>query len=201
MGPLLFLIFINDLPVAVTSKTRLFADDCILYRQIYNHDDSITLQQDLDNLAAWEKMWGMQFHPEKCISLSVTRSQKPFHTSYILKGHTLESVTTAKYLGITISKDMNWDTHINNITSKANKIIGFYRRNLLIQNTEAKTLAYKSMVRSNLEYCASVWAPHTEKLKSKLEQVQRRAARYVTNRYHNTSSVSAMLNHLQLPTP
>ena len=200
LGPLLFLIFINDLPVAVTSKTILFADDCILYRQIYNHDDSITLQQDLDSLAAWEKMWGMQFHPEKCISLSVTRSQKPFHTSYILKGHTLESVTTAKYLGITISKDMNWDTHINNITSKANKIIGFLRRNLPIQNTETKTLAYKSMVRSNLEYCASVWSPRTEKLKSKLEQVQRRGARYVTNRYHNTSSVSAMLNHLQLPT-
>jgi hypothetical protein len=66
-----------------------------------------TLQQDLDNLAAWEKMWGMQFHPEKCISLSVTRSQKTFHTSYILKGHTLESVIAAKYLGITISKDMN----------------------------------------------------------------------------------------------
>jgi hypothetical protein len=85
----------------------------------------------------------MQFHPEKCISLSVTRSQKTFHTSYILKGHTLESVTTAKYLGITISKDMNWDTHINNITSKANKIIGFSRRNLPIQNTETKTLAYK----------------------------------------------------------
>ena len=142
-------------------------------------------------------MWSMQFHPEKCISLSVTRSQTPFHTSYILKGHTLESVTTATYLSITISKDMNWDTRINDITSKANKIIGFLRRNLPIQNTETKTLAYKSMVRSNLEYCTSVWSPHTEKVKSKLE---RRAARYVTNRYHNTSSVSTMLNHLQLPT-
>jgi hypothetical protein len=63
--------------------------------------------------------------------------------------------------------------------SKANKIIGFLRRNLPIKNTEAKTLAYKSMVRSNLEYCANIWSPHTEKLKSKLEQVQRRAARYV----------------------
>ena len=60
---------------------------------------------------------------------------------------------------------MNWDTHINNITSKANKIIGFLRRNIQIQNTETKTLAYKSMVRSNLEYCTSVWSPHTEKLK------------------------------------
>jgi len=82
------MIFINDLSFAVTSKTRLFADDYTRYRQIYNHEDSITLHQDLDNLAAWEKMWGMQFHPEKCISLSVTRSQTPFHTSYILKGHT-----------------------------------------------------------------------------------------------------------------
>ena len=62
---------------------------------------------------------------------------------------------------------MNWDTHINNITSKANKIIGFLRRNLPIQNTETKTLAYKSMVRSNLEYCTSVWSPYTEKLKTK----------------------------------
>jgi protein tyrosine phosphatase (PTP) superfamily phosphohydrolase (DUF442 family) len=199
LAPLLFLIFINDLPVAVTSKTRLFADDCILYIQIYNHDDSITLQQDMDNLAAWEKMWVCSSIQKKCISLSVTRSKTPFHTSYILKGHTLESITTAKYLGIALSKDMNWDTHINNIISKANKIIGFLRRNLPIQNTEIKTLAYKSMVRSNLEYCANVWSPHTENLKSKLEQVQRRAASYVTNRYHNTSSVSAMLNHLQLP--
>jgi hypothetical protein len=170
LAPLLFLIFINDLPVAVTSKTRLFADDCILYIQIYNHDDSITLQQDMDNLAAWEKMWVCSSIQKKCISLSVTRSKTPFHTSYILKGHTLESITTAKYLGIALSKDMNWDTHINNIISKANKIIGFLRRNLPIQNTEIKTLAYKSMVRSNLEYCANVWSPHTENLKSKLEQ-------------------------------
>jgi hypothetical protein len=73
-----------------------------------------------------------------------------------LDGTAYPTVTTAKYLGITISKDMNRDTHIDNITSKANKIIGFLRRNLPIQNTETKTLAYKSMVRSNLEY-VKVW--------------------------------------------
>lgn len=200
LGPLLFLIFINDLPASVTSKTRLFADDCILYRPILKQEDTVTLQNDLNNLAEWEKMWGMQFHPEKCNSLTVTRSQSTYKTSYILKGHTLESVETAKYLGVTISHDMNWDKHIHNITAKANKILGFLRRNLQIKNEDTKSLAYKSMVRSNLEYCASVWSPHTEKLKGKIEQVQRRAARYVTNNYRNTSSVTAMLNHLQWPT-
>ena len=95
---------------------------------------------------------------------------------------------------------MNWDKHIHNITAKANKILGFLRRNLQIKNEDTKSLAYKSMVRSNLEYCASVWSPQTEKLKGKIEQVQRRAARYVTNNYRNTSSVTAMLNHLQWPT-
>jgi hypothetical protein len=197
LGPLLFLIFINDLPAAVTSKTRLFADDCILYRNITNQQDCTILQNDLNCLANWEKTWGMQFHPEKCNSLTVTRSQSPFKHDYVLKGHILESVSTAKYLGITLSHNMSWDTHINNITSKANKILGFLKRNLKINQEETKSLAYKSMVRSNLEYCSSVWSPHTQKQKNNIEKVQRRAARYVTNRYHNTSSVTSMIDHLQ----
>ena len=200
LGPLLFLIFINDLPSSVTSKTRLFADDCILYRHITNQHDCITLQKDLDHLSHWEDMWGMQFHPQKCNSLSITRSHTPFKHDYILKGHTLESVQTAKYLGVTLSSNMSWEPHINNITTKANKILGFLRRNLQIKQEETKSLAYKSMVRSNLEYCSTIWAPHTKKLKDKVEKTQRRAARYVTNRYHNTSSVSNMLQHLHWPT-
>ena len=202
LGPLLFLIFINDLPSVANSKTRLFADDCILYRSIRNRQDCITLQNDLNNLAEWEKSWGMQFHPEKCNSLSVTRSHSPIKHDYILKGHKLESVETAKYLhvGVTLSNNMKWDTHINNISNKASKILGFLKRNLQIKNEETKSLAYKSMVRSNLEYCSSVWSPNTKTLKDKLENVQRRAARYVTNRYHNTSSVSSMIEHLKWPT-
>ena len=200
LGPLLFLIFINDLPKSVSSKTRLFADDCILYRQIKHTDDCLTLQHDLNNLAHWETTWGMQFHPQKCNSLSITRSRHPHKYSYNLKGHTLETVDTAKYLGITISHNMSWEPHINNITTKANKILGFLKRNLQIKNEDTKSQAYKSLVRSNLEYCSTVWSPHTQKHKDKLEMIQRRAARYVTHRYHNTSSVTDMLNHLNWPT-
>jgi hypothetical protein len=72
LGPLLFLTFINDLPAAVSSQTRLFADDCILYRPIRHFSDCETLQNDLDKLAQWEQQWGMQFHTSKCNSISVT---------------------------------------------------------------------------------------------------------------------------------
>ena len=97
---------------AVSSQTRLFADDCILYRPIRHFSDCETLQNDLVKLAQWEQQWSMQFHPSKCNSMSVTRSKTPFKFNYILKGHTLESVDTAKYLGITISSNMTWNAHI-----------------------------------------------------------------------------------------
>ena len=97
---------------------------------------------------------------------------------------------------LSLSSNMSWDTHINNITAKANKILSFLIRNLLIKQEETKSLAYKSMVRSNLEYCSSIWAPHTKQHIDKIESVQRRAARYVTKRYLNTSSVTSMLIHL-----
>ena len=98
----------------------------------------------------------------KCNSLSVTRSHTPHAINYTLKGHVFESVNTAKYLGITLSSDMAWATHMNNITAITNKILSFLRRNLQIIQEETKSLAYKSMVRSNLEYCSSIWAPHTK---------------------------------------
>lgn len=75
-------------------------------------------------------------------------------------------------------------------------MLGFLRRNLRVNNSDTKAAAYKSIVRSNLEYCASTWSPYTASGKHKLEMVQRRAARYATNRYHNTSSVTEMLQEL-----
>ena len=108
-------------------------------------------------------------------------------------------MTSAKYLGVTITKDLNWDEHINNQCSKANKTLKFLRRNLKISSTGIKEKAYKALVRPHLEYASSVWDPHTDKNINKIEGVQRRAARFALNRYRNTSSVGSMLNTLGWP--
>ena len=73
-GPVLFLIFINDLPENINSRTRLFANDCILYRQITSETNQLLLQEDLDRLATWEKTWGMEFRPQKCSVMLISRA-------------------------------------------------------------------------------------------------------------------------------
>ena len=90
LGPTLFLAFINDLPLHVQSSARLFADDCVIYREINSVADSLLLQQDLHSLAEWERQWGMSFHPEKCTVLRVHRKRSPIMYDYTLKGHIFE---------------------------------------------------------------------------------------------------------------
>ena len=132
LGPVLFLIFINDLPENIRSSVRLFADDCVLYRNIESPTDCQILQDDLNSLAQWEADWQMKFNVAKCHSMRVTRHPPDKHIQfeYTLHQQRLEPVQSAKYLGITISDDLDWGQHISEITSKATKTLGFLRRNL-----------------------------------------------------------------------
>ena len=197
LGPMLFLLFINDLPDKIVSSSRLFADDCIVYRQIKDISDCETLQEDLNMLAEWETKWGMAFYPQKCNVLSLTRSRTPIRFNYRLKGHILELQDRTKYLGVDLQSSLSWKNHIDRISKKANGMLGFLRRNMRSRKEDTKANAYFTMVRSNLEYCSAVWNPHNKDQVQKVEMVQRRAARFTTNRYRNTSSVSSMLDHLQ----
>jgi len=200
LGPSLFLVYINDLPHGLTSRTRLFADDTALHRQVATKQDQKELQTDLDKLEIWEDRWAMQFHPDKCSTLRVSRKQNRMEKfEYKLHGHTLTNEEEIKYLGVTLRHDLSWDCHINNICTKANKTLGFLRRNLKVGTQHLKETAYKTFVRPILEYASCVWDPYTQGNKDKLEAVQRRAARFVCNKYHRTASVTDMIDHLGWP--
>ena len=196
LGPSLFLFYINDIPMQVTSTVRLFADDTIMYLSIRNSSDASKLQQDLDRLEAWEGRWLMHFHPEKCAVIHITKSRSPVLCQYHLHGHTLGSVNEAKYLGVTISKDLGWGPHVRQVAKKANRTLAFLRRNLNIHSAGIKALAYKSIVRPSMEYASAAWDPYRQVDIDALEMVQRRGARYVTHTYHRTASVTELMERL-----
>ena len=159
--------------------------------------DASTLQSDLNNLHRWEREWLMEFNPEKCFVLNITRKRTPSKNKYSLKNQILQTVKTTTYLGVEISDDLSWSPHISNVTKKEYRSLGFLRRNLVTNNIQVKTQAYTSLVRPHVEYAYSVWDPHKQGDIKRIESVQRRAARYVTNRFHNTSSPSDMIRELE----
>ena len=194
----LFLAFINDLPKAVKSNVRLFTDDCVVYRQVKSDSDCAILQDDLDSLENWENKWCMSFNATKCNTIAITRKHKKILYPYTLHNQILERVEKAMYFGVELSGDLTWADHINKTCDKANKQLAFLRRNLRINTTHVKETAYKGLVRPILEYCSPVWDPYSiMKYTSNIEKVQRRAARFVFNRYHNMSSPTDMIWQLE----
>lgn len=107
LGHLLFLFFINDLPYVVSSTTRLFADDCLLYRRMRTTEDQAILQRDLDNLQQWKNNWLMRFNPDKCVVLIGTNKKSPIHSEYTIHGQVLNQTDPVKYL-----KSLSWEAGI-----------------------------------------------------------------------------------------
>ena len=159
-------------PSVISSKVRLFADDCLVYREIKSRQDQNDLQKDLNSLESWGSTWGMRFNAAKCNIMRVSRKQTPIPYQYELSGQVLEEVKDAKYLGVTVSDDLEWTKHIDVITSKANSKLSFLRRNLKGCPEKLRETAYFSLVRSFLEYSATVWHPRQKYNSDKLEMVQ-----------------------------
>ena len=161
LGPCLFLAYINDLPDSVKSKVRLFADDTIMYLTVKSTTDANILQNDLHALEQWEQDWSMEFNSDKCEVLRITRKRNPVIFPYKLHKKELNVTNAAKYLGVTISKDLNWTPHINNITGKANNTLRFVKRNIKTSNKKLKKwlIILMSALSSNMAYCSTIWSP------------------------------------------
>ena len=202
LGPLLFLIYINDLPDCISpgTKVRLFADDCIVYRTIKTTQDSEILQRELDELQKWETNWSMSFHLENCQLLRVTKKLKQIITNYLIHGKPVSQTKNSKYLGVIINEKLSWNPHIDEVIKKSNKTLGFIKRNFYKSNKKIKLKCYLTLVRPILEYAASVWDPSTKENIKRLEQTQKRAVRFITNENSNLKRVTPLVESLNLET-
>ena len=151
LGPLLFLIYINDLPSRDSSTARLIVDDCLLYRVISNPYDAASLQVDIDRLQGWERDWLMVFNPDKCEHIRITHKRKISQSTYKIHGQVLKETTKAKYLGVTIDRTLSWNSRIDMMTKRTNQTISFLQRNLSACPKDIKVSSYKTLVRPQLE--------------------------------------------------
>jgi len=122
LGALLFIIYINNLPASILSKIHLYAVDVILYRAILSSEDAIILQDDLNKLVIWAATWLMSLNLDKCKHLTIKNKRPPLCITYMIMDHCIRKVTSAKYLGITITHNLFWTKRVYIITCKANSV-------------------------------------------------------------------------------
>lgn len=200
LGPLLFLLYINDLPSSIPVNIRLYADDCVLYQTINSPKDHILLNDSFDYFCQWCKTWQMTINFKKSVYMSFCRRLFPSTFSYAFNGCALERVSEYKYLGLYFTNNMSWSHHINYICNKALKKLGYLRRTLRTAPLNTKVVAYKSVIRPLMEYACVVWNPHKKSDTMKLEMVQKKAIRFIYRRYDSNFSPSSKLSELNLTT-
>ena len=171
LAPLLFSLYNNNISTDVDSEIRLFADDYVCYREIRDADVSLKLQNDIDRIGCWARKRGIRFQPVKCNIMQRTRKREPMKlrlNSYTLEGTVLENVDSIKYLGVTITRDLKRITHISNMCIKANRTLGFLRRNLHQCPQDVKKATYKGLAWPILEYCSCILVPKEWSFEKKL---------------------------------
>ena len=157
----------------------------LLYRTISSPADYGKLKVDIDILSSWITSNNLSLNITKCKFLVISRLRKnsiPVPT-LTLNSHPMERVSSYKYLGVTITEDLSWSSHINEITKKARKHIGLLYHQFYAWSTpDALLTLYKSVVRLHLEYASQVWSPHQIKYINQLELVQKFALKTCLNR-------------------
>ena len=182
LGPLLFLIFINDLESGLLSSLLKFADDTKVFCQVNGEHDQKQLQADLNCLTEWSEKWQMPFNTSKCRVMHLGRANSKYE--YTMGNHTLEVTTEEKDLGVIISSNLKPSRQCQQAYSKANRALGLIHRSISFKTPYVLLRLYKSLVRPHLEYCISAWAPHYVRDKALLERVQHRFTRMVPGMKH-----------------
>ena len=203
LGPLLFLIYINDITDnhSLNCSLSLYADDILLYRTINSQRDFTLLQQDINALQRWCNQNIMKFNVSKCKYMIISRKLSPLQPQapLVIETTPLVRVSEFKYLGVWLSEKLDWSYHIQAITKTAVKTVGMlYRRFYKFASTQTLVKMYTTVVRPLLEYAAPVWDPHQQSLKAALERVQKLAIRMCAKDW--SASYYDLLSDFNLPT-
>ena len=191
LGPLLFVLFINDMFNHVSSDTyiALYADDTKIWREIISSEDHFTLQKDIDNLFSWATTNKMNFHPSKTKALSVTNQRNILHNlpctifNYKLNFTYIDYVPCQVDLGVSISNRLLFKEHCEKLVARANSKLGLLMRTChFTTNKKQKRAFYLAIVRSNFEHCSVIWRPNSSNQISKFDAIQKRAVKWIIGR-------------------
>ena len=183
------------------SAVKLYADDTKLYRCIRSaHDESI-FQSDLDALQHWSDEWLLQFHPQKCVVMTVGDRDSITPNYYMIVDELKEALhqtDCTRDLGVLFDKSLKFQGEISTRVQKANNIVGIIHRSLTYLDESTFSLLFKALMRPHLEYAVTIWYPHHKQDIKSIEDVQRRATKQVDGLRH--LSYSDHLRTLKLPT-
>jgi len=183
LGPLLFTIFINDLPDKVKNECRLYADDSKLIGVIEKEGDVIDIQKDIDSMQNWAKTWQMSFNYDKCKVMHFGKKNR--ENKYTMKlgngveSHEIEKSSVERDLGLMVSSDLKWVTQVERATKAAKAIVAQIKNSFTYFDAELVRLLYVSLVRPHLEFAVPVWNPYLKGDIDELENIQHRATRLV----------------------
>ena len=177
LGPLLFVLYVNDLPAAVQCPIQLFADDTKLYQSVGLASDASSLQRDLDMVVTWSDNWRLPFNEAKCSSLHFGRSN--VRRVYSMRDAALEQVSVERDLGVLVDSELKFCAQAASAVSKATQILAVIRRSFQLIDRTTPPLLFKTLVRPLLEYGNVIWGPFNRADQKLVERVQRRATRLV----------------------
>lgn len=184
LGPLLFLIFVNDIDKCFHSSELLcFADDMKIFSPISSPTEALALQLDLQRLDDYCSLNKLDLYPSKCSIITFSRKPHVIKVDYFLKGQKIQRCDNIRDLGVTHDSKLLFDRHFDNIVSKASQSLGFIMR-MSNSFNDAKTfkILYCTFVRGILEYASQVWSPRYEIYASRLENIQRKFIKYLCYR-------------------
>ena len=182
LGPLLFLVYINDIVRDIQSPIRLFADDTALFIIVDTPTEAATkLNADLSNIHSWAEKWLVTFNPSKTKSLIISKkTNRPFHPPLFFNDCQINEVESHTHLGVNLSNSCSWQVHIQSIKQKAWKRINLMRSFKFTLDRKSLLTIYTSFIRPIIEYSDVVWDNITNQDATDLERIQLEAARIIT---------------------